>query len=78
MNSEKIFKSEATGAVGMCASRRDVHMSIAQGVSGNGRGGQRGTLSTSVGVRVVGVVNVRCTLSMPGGISAGMAGGAAA
>lgn len=33
MNPEKNFKSRATGAVGMCVSRRDMHISIAEGVS---------------------------------------------
>lgn len=75
----KNLKSRATGAVGMCASRRDVHISIAEGVSGNGRGGEREAFSTPVGDRAV-----RCgqrdsvTLSMPSGVQACMAGGAAA
>ena len=34
MNPEKNLKSRATGAVGMCVSRRDMHISIAKGVSG--------------------------------------------
>lgn len=75
----KNLKNGATGAVGMCASRRDVHISIAEGVSGNERGGERVAFSTPVGVRAV-----RCgqrdsvTLSMPSGVQACMAGGAAA
>ena len=75
----KNLKTGATGAVGMCASRRDVHISIAEGVSGNARGGERLAFSTPVGDRAV-----RCgqrdgvTLSMPSGVQACMAGGAAA
>lgn len=79
LKEEKNLKTGATGAVGMCASRRDVHISIAEGVSGNGRCGEREAFSTPVGDRAV-----RCgqrdsvTLSMPSGVQACMAGGAAA
>lgn len=75
----KNLKNGASGAVGMCASRRDVHISIAECVSGNGRGGERVAFSTPVGDRAV-----RCgqrdsvTLSMASGVQACMAGGAAA